>query len=224
MKEALKQKVSKIFELSFDIETFKFQGTKLFDRVLLNFANEEVDYDRPLPLDNEVPNFENQRILRNLDAHKTILIIVKQNNQSEVQNKDLFYKVLRSGYSALIRFVRRNKANQKCIIPYLDTHFEDQRDFDLGLTQLVGETSRDDLSTLQKAYSDIKEKVAEISCQDSTFDKRLKSTQMHYLSVYMKYKDEVIVENQVAVITELIKNDRSNTICLFNSDQERLEL
>lgn len=192
------------------------------DKDLIGFVNDEVDLGRPLPVDSEEPNVEYQRMLRNLDAHETILIIVKQTSPKGMQSPILFHKVLKSGYSALIRFARRNKVNQRCLMPYLESVFKEQRGLGLGATQLVGEISRDDPILMQKGYSDFKDKVDVI--ESTPITSFLKSTHLHYLSVFMEYKEEPIVDNQIAVITELTQKDNSNTIHLFNSDEERVEL
>lgn len=205
-----------------DIEYPNSLNKKEIDKDLLGFANEEVDLGRPLPLDNEEPNVEYQRMLRNLDVHEIILIFVKQSSPKGIQSQALFHKVLKSGYSALIRFVRRNKSNQRCLIPYLDSVFKEQLGLGLGAVQLVGEISRDDSSLMQKGYSDFKDKVDVI--ESTPITSFLKSTHLHYLSVFMEFKEEPIVDNQIAVITELTQKDNTNIIHLFNSDGERMEL
>ena len=51
-----------------------------------------------------------------------------------------------------------------------------------------------------------------------------KSTHMYYLSVYMKFKDDPIPDNQIAVITELTDKENQNTIYLFEDDESRVEM
>ena len=107
-------------------------------------------------------------------------------------------------------------------MPYLESVFKEQRGLGLGATQLVGEISRDDPILMQKGYSDFKDKVDVI--ESTPITSFLKSTHLHYLSVFMEYKEEPIVDNQIAVVTELTQKDNTNTIHLFNSDEERVEL
>lgn len=192
------------------------------DQDLIDFEDEKIDFEKPLPLDSERPILEYQRMLRNLEAHEIIMTIIKQNSIRGVQSEDLYYKVLKHGYSTLIRFVRNNKSNQKCLLGYVETVFKEHSASGLGATQLTGEILRDDPSLRQKGYSDFKDKVDDIQETDaSSFQK---STQLHYLSVYMQFKEEPIMDNQIAVITELTQKDNDQTILLYNSDEERVFL
>lgn len=181
-----------------------------------------MDLVRPLPIDSEEPNQEYQRMLRNLEAHEIVLSIIKQNSQKDSDNENLYKKVIKNGYSALIRFVRRNRANQRCLIPYVETVFKEHHASGLGATQLVGEILRDDPSLMQKGYSDFKEKIDVI--EETEITSFQKATQLHYLSVFMQYREEPIMDNQIAVITELTQSDNNNTIYLYNTEEELVEL
>jgi len=77
------------------------------------------------------------------------------------------------------------------------------------------------LSLFQKGYSDFKEKVDAIEITPlSTY---LKATQLHYLSVFMQYRDDPIIENQIAVITEITQKENKNTVYLYNTEEEIIE-
>ena len=60
------------------------------EKELVEFVEEEFDDQRPLPLDSETTNPEYQRMLRNLEAHEIILIIIKQNGLKETENEKLY--------------------------------------------------------------------------------------------------------------------------------------
>jgi hypothetical protein len=195
---------------------------KKLAKILDDFVKEKFNLEKPLPLDDESPNQEYQRMLRNLEAHEIVMIIIKQTNERGIANVNLYQKVIKGGYSCLIRFVRNNKANQRCLLPYVDSVFKEHSASGLGATQLVGEILRDDPSLFQKGYSDFKEKIDLIESTDiSSF---LKSTQLHYMSVFMQYKEDPIKDNQIAVITELTQKDNIKTIYCFNTEEERIEL
>ena len=51
-----------------------------------------------------------------------------------------------------------------------------------------------------------------------------KSTLVHYLSAYMKFRDDPIPDNQIAVITELTDKENQNTIYLFENNESRVEM
>jgi len=149
-------------------------------------------------------------MLRNLEAHEIVMTVIKQNNERGVENMELYQKVIKSGYSMLIRFVRNNKPNQRSLLGYVSTVFKEHGSYGLGSTQLVGEILRDDPTLFQKGYSDFKDKIDSIEMIPTT--SLLKSTQLHYLSVFMMYKEDPIMDNQIAVITELTQKDNVNTI------------
>ena len=136
--------------------------------------------------------------------------------------KNCINKVMKSAYSFLIRFVRNNKVNKRWVFKYIDTLFKEHKGTGLGSTQLVGEVLRDDPSLLNKRYSDFKEKVDVIEL--TPLSSLQKSTNLYYLSVYMKFRDDIILENQIDVITELTQKDNQNTIYLFENDESRVEL
>jgi len=89
------------------------KNSKKLDKDLIDFVNEEIDFEKPLPIESERPIMEYQRMLRNLEAHEIIMTVIKQNSIKGVENMDLYHKVLKNGYSTLIRFVRGSKPNQK---------------------------------------------------------------------------------------------------------------
>jgi len=71
------------------------KNSKNLDKDLLDFVNEEVDLESPLPLNSERPIQEYQRMLRNLEAHQIIMTIIKQNSIKGVQSMNLYHKVLK---------------------------------------------------------------------------------------------------------------------------------
>ena len=83
------------------------------EKELVEFVEEEFDEERPITLDNEKTSAEYQRMLRNLEAHEIVLIIIKQNGLKETEDITLYKKVIKAAYSFLIRFVRNNKANKR---------------------------------------------------------------------------------------------------------------
>lgn len=105
---------------------------------------------------------------------------------------------------------------------YVETAFKEHSSSGLGATQLVGEILRDDPSLMQKGYSDFKDKIDAI--EETPLTSFLKATQLHYMSVFMQYKEEPILDNQIAVITELTQKTNQNTICLFNTEEQRENL
>jgi hypothetical protein len=51
-----------------------------------------------------------------------------------------------------------------------------------------------------------------------------KATDMYYLCIFMIYKGEPIMENQIAVVTELTRPTREGILYLFSTEEERVEL
>ena len=201
----------------------KYQGdSRVLDEELQTFVNDKMDYERPILLDTETPNQEYQRMLRNLEAHEIIMLIIKQNSIKSTESEDLYKRVIKTAYSTLIRFVRNNKMNKKIMVKYVDTVFAEHHGTGLGSTQLEGEILKDDQSLLQKGYSDFKEKIEVIN--KHPLSSYLKASSMYYLTIYLKFKEEPIPENQIAVATELIDKENQNIIFLYEKDETRKEL
>ena len=184
--------------------------------------NEKIDYERSLPLDSEVPNQEYQRMLRNLEAHEIIMLIIKENSLKSTENEELYKRVIKTAYSTLIRFVRSNKVNKKLMVKYVESVFSQHHASGLGSSQLEGEILKDDQSLLQKGYSDFKEKIDVIN--NIPLSSYLKASHMYYLTIFLKFKEEPIPESQIAIATELVDKDNQNIIFLYEKDETRKEL
>ena len=184
--------------------------------------NEKIDYERSLPLDTEIPNQEYQRMLRNLEAHEIIMLIIKENSLKSTENEELYKRVIKTAYSTLIRFVRNNKVNKKLMVKYVESVFSQHHGSGLGSSQLEGEILKDDQSLLQKGYSDFKERIDIIN--NIPLSSYSKASHMYYLTIFLKFKEEPIPESQIAIATELVDKDNQNIIFLYEKDETRKEL
>jgi len=104
---------------------------------------EEWDYsDYKLVDEDEEPDPEYQRLLRNMRAHEIAMIVVKHRDLKAAASKEAYLKVLEKVYIFLIKFVRKNSDNQIIMLKHIDEFLQD---IVLGVhaLELIAEILRD---------------------------------------------------------------------------------
>jgi len=80
----------------------------------------DEDQETPFLQEHEIPNVENQRLLRNLKAYEIVLSLIKFKVPSSKLVSSQHKSILAKCYKFLIRFVRLCEPNQKIISEYLN--------------------------------------------------------------------------------------------------------
>ena len=93
----------------------KGKGSAESESAVLNDVSEMIadweDDDTRIIQDEEETDEQNQRLLRNLNAHEIALIIVRQKNLDEAESSGAYLRVLEKAYIFLIKLVRNNREN-----------------------------------------------------------------------------------------------------------------
>lgn len=167
---------------------------------------------------------QNQRLLRNLNAHEIALIIIRQRNLDEAENAGAYLRVLEKAYIFLIKFVRNNRENQLLLLDKVEDFLEDA-DFGVHAFELITEILRNNEKLQSFGLSAIVKKVCSIA-DELNIEAPKKTTMISFLSGLMVCNGIVIKENQNMILGEVTNSNRKNSLHLYTHDTgfEQLEL
>jgi len=182
------------------------------------------DDDTRIIQEGEENDEQNQRLLRNLNAHEIALIIIRQRNLDEAENAGAYLRVLEKAYIMLIKFVRNNRENQFLLLDKVDDFLLDA-DFGVHAFELITEILRNNEKLQSFGLSAIVKKVCTIA-DELSIEAPKKTTMVSFLSGLMICNGIVIKENQNMILGEVTNSNRKNSLHLYTHETgfEQLEL
>ena len=164
----------------------------------------------------ELPDEQNQRLLRNLRGHDMALQIIQFKQLGSPANKSAYsayLKVVEKAYIFLIRFVRQNKENSNLILEHIEDFFDDL-DRGVHAFELIKEIFDDnenlltyELNSLVKRFANVIEKIP--------IKNTKKATLISFMPRFMQYKGSNLKNVQNMILQEFTATHRKNLDYLY---------
>lgn len=167
---------------------------------ILNLSEFKAEFDSTdmqVVTPDEIPEPQNQRLLKNLNGHAMALQIIRYGQLKSSQCKTAYLKVLEKAYIFLIRFVRGNKENSNTILEYIEDFYNDLH---LGVhaIELIMEIFVDNENLITFEMTGLVKRLANV-IQEIDFDQTKKSTLISFMPRFMEYNG-----NHIKTIQNLI--------------------
>lgn len=222
-----KEKRGEFYKLMEDITSSIGAGSKELsvqrEIVEDNVVNKRKNVRKAKEEDEEIAP-EYQEILRHLKMHEPLIETLKF--ESSIENREQIEgrtEILRKIFSFLCGFVRNNKQNQAILIEDLETYISIMKMHPIcGAEQLIEELFGGNRKLMRDSESvkmftkQIMELVNELGLSNPISSKLMRSV----LS-YMKYKKQIIKNNQTIVLSFLTTKENQNIYFLLDDADNR---
>jgi hypothetical protein len=169
----------------------------------------------------EVPNRENQRLLRNLEAYIPIIALIRYKSQSPEYSREQHFTVLRYCYAFLAKFCRSNPTNQALLFPEVSTFIEDLSNNVLALS-LIKEIFRNNSQLLARAPPRLFRQIVKVLGMTPMSWK--KCSILSSLTVFMKCDGRVIKSGQAEIMSALSRGDKDTVLKTYSKPEDYADL